>query len=105
MALKCFDGIRYNLNQYKTLTKLGRTYIHTDTVKAICPHGDYRPRGHTNINTIGTDIILSKHSELLTKFPVKNLVAVLSLRCADDKNPGDLLACDGGLTFGSLGSY
>ena len=19
-----------------------------DTVKAICPHGDYRPRGHTN---------------------------------------------------------
>ena len=51
--LKCFDGIRYNLNQYKTLTKnfnrtrtYIHTYIHTDTVKAICPHGDYRPRGH-----------------------------------------------------------
>ena len=49
--LKCFDGIRYNLNQYKTLTKnfnRTRTYIHTYTVKAICPHGDYRPRGHKN---------------------------------------------------------
>ena len=48
--LKCFDSIRYNLNQYKTLTKKFNqtwtyvhtyihTYIHTDTVKAICPHG------------------------------------------------------------------
>ena len=53
--LKCFDSIRYNLNQYKTLTKnfnrtrtYVHTYIHTDTVKAICPHGDYRPRGHKN---------------------------------------------------------
>ena len=53
--LKCFDSIRYNLNQYKTLTKnfnqtrtYIHTYIHTDTVKAICPHGDYRPRGHKN---------------------------------------------------------
>ena len=51
--LKCFHSIRYNLNQYKTLTKnfnrtrtYVHTYIHTDTVKTICPHGDYRPRGH-----------------------------------------------------------
>ena len=51
-----FDSIRYHVNQYKTLTKnfteIGHTYIHvhtyihTDTVKAICPHGDYCPRGH-----------------------------------------------------------
>ena len=50
--LKCFDSIRYNLNQNKTLTKnfnQTRTYVHTDTVKAICPHGDYRPRGHNYI--------------------------------------------------------
>ena len=47
--LKCLDSIRYHLNQYKTLTKnfnRTRTYVRTYTVKAICPHGDYRPRGH-----------------------------------------------------------
>ena len=54
--LKCFDSVRYHLNQYKTLTKnfnrprtYVHTYIHTDTVKAICPHGDYCPRGHNKI--------------------------------------------------------
>ena len=29
------------------------TYIHTDTVKAICPHGDYRPWGHNYILLMG----------------------------------------------------
>ena len=43
-------------------------------------------------------------SFVLTKFPVKNFVAVRSLRCAEDRNPGDFLAWDGGL-FNSLELY
>ena len=66
--LKWFDSIRYLLNQYTTLTKnFNRTrtnihtYIHTDTVKAICPHGDYRPQRHKTVITVGYyDIIISQ---------------------------------------------
>ena len=50
--LKCFDSIRYNLNQNKTLTKnfnrtrtYVHTYIHTDTVKQYAPKGTIVPGG------------------------------------------------------------
>ena len=45
--------------------------------------------------SINPKIYLNK---LLTKFPVKNLVAILSTLGADDKKGGDFLACAGGLT-------